>query len=252
MKKEGVYHKKNVLVMASFLFFGVLALALVGAGLISYTFDGESVKDNFNVNGPVFFLDVFQGILLTGEDRGEVPSEGGEGGGNGGLFLHRLLLNENPDSSGEVIINGGNRQLFASDAVGVDGFYPVTFDITIWAKSNTSGDEIGFRVLRMDEVFNEEVICNAGNVSVGAVSSFTKYIASCGTNVAIVNLTSTDIFVLETKSLADFEGFHIISTGTERTNGMSRMQIRPFSEPIEIPETNETNSSLFLGGFTDE
>jgi len=115
--------KKKTIVASVLL--GVLLIGIVTAGLVPYL--SNMVSGNVVVDGPVFYLN---GLI-------------------GGVY-HELLINEIPEDEEIVNWNDGQRVVFETEPLGVNGFYKAKFDVHIWAKTNNSDGPSNNTLMQLD------------------------------------------------------------------------------------------------------
>ncbi|MBU2576441.1 MAG: hypothetical protein KKF50_01845 [Nanoarchaeota archaeon] len=179
---------------------GILLVGIVSAGLLTHfaVITGEVI-----VEGPVFYLD---GTHL-----------------DGGVY-HELYVNEIPPEE-EIYFWDGHRLVFKTENLGVDEFYQAEFTMKIWMITNNTGNTIQARIIKLDEENHESTICEVINpVSIGAISSFTKYTFSCESDSEI-DLSNYDRIGIEVWGNGDENQEYWISTGKLYTDGYSRVEV---------------------------
>lgn len=180
---------------------GILLIGMVTAGLVPYL--SNSVTGSVEVEGPVFYLD----------------------GHISGVY-HNLLINEIPGEELDINWNDGQRVVFKTEALNLDGFYKAKFNFTFYAKTNQSGNEIQMRITKVDDSNHQETICDSDSKAITATINFANYELYCESNSEIF-LNNDEGFAIEIwGTSANETDEYWISTGDDsRTHGASRIEV---------------------------
>jgi len=174
-----------------------LLMSITYAGILNYYGKVEGIA---KVKGPVFYAD------------GQI----------GGVY-YNLLINTPPTEEKIINFSDGNRIVFKTEPLGVDGFYKARFDLHLWVKTNKSGNFLQFKVIRIDSNLIEHEICTPDTISVGATSRFTHYHTNCSSEGEIL-MNPNDSFGLEIHGVGTDTEYWIM-TGRKYTKGYTRIEV---------------------------
>lgn len=173
----------------------IFLIGIVSAGLVSYL--SNIVTGSVEVKGPVFYLD------------------GHLGGAYYNLFINEIPLEK------EIYFYDGNRILFITEPLDVNGFYKAKFDIHIWAKTNNLGNIIQFQIVRIKPELEEEIICIPPSVSI--TPEYSERITTCSSIDSIILNPEDKIGIIISGAGLDSE--YWVRTGKIDTNDYSRIEV---------------------------
>ena len=191
-------NKKTIVIVS--ILVGILLIGVVSAGLIDYF---GRITGSVEVKAPVFYLD---------------------GNHSDGGVYHKLSVDEIP-SEEQIYFWDGNRLIFKTEDLGVDNFYPITFNSKVWMKTNNSGNTVQARFIKLNSGNNEKTICDVTEpIVIGATEGFTKYEFSCSSS-GTIDLNPYNRIGLELRGNGDQYQEYWISTGKDYTEGYSRVEV---------------------------
>ncbi len=184
----------------SLVIFGIvflLMISIASAGFLTYYGKVEGIA---NVKGPIFYA------------NGHVKEA-----------YYDLFINTPPTEEEIINFSDGNRIVFKTEPLGVNGFYKARFDLHLWAKTNKSGNFLQFKVIRIDSDLIEHEICTPAPISVGATERFTHYYTNC-TSKGEIPMSPNDSFGLEIHGVGTDTEYWIM-TGHNYTKGYTRIEV---------------------------
>ena len=174
-----------------------LLMSITYAGILNYYGKIEGMAE---VRGPIFYA-----------------------GGHAEGVYYNLFINTPPIKEEVISLSNGNRIVFKTEPLGVNGFYKARFDIHIWAKTSNPNSILQFKVFRIDSNQIEHEICTPAPISVGATERFTHYHTNC-TSEGEISMSPDDSFGLEIHGVGGSTEYWIM-TGHEYAEGYTRIEV---------------------------
>jgi len=170
------------------LILGVLLMAIVSAGLVSYF---AKITGTVEVEGPVFYLD---GTELETD-------------------IYNLTINQYPFIIDTFNITN-NEIIFITDSLNINEFYKADFDIYISMRENSNNSYLDFEIIK--KTSSDEInICGPKRINTGS-SSFSVRHTLCSSSEDI-DFDEEDKIGLKISGMAELKvGFPYASDGYSR------------------------------------
>jgi len=157
---------------------GMVLISFASAGLVGFL--SNSVSASVEVSGPVFYL-----------DRTDIMGDSS----------FSLKLNDNNINGNwfRLKSDNSNSREFFSESLGVDGFYPLDFEVTIDAKINNLNESLGesgsihmFIFLSRESGSVREIISLCDTIYLGVNDVRDIHVISCDVGNALVDINPSD------------------------------------------------------------